>query len=183
LAADLPTLLVFGGSQGARHINQVMTAAAPRLAAASVQVLHATGAALFDEVRQDLSATPSERYVAVPYLDSMELGYAAADLAVCRAGAMTCAELAAVGLPAIYVPLPHGNGEQRLNAQPLVSAGGGLLIDDADLTSDRLLDLALPLLSDPGRLAEMSAAAARFGRRDADELLADMVRRAADSGS
>ena len=109
----------------------------------------------------------------------MELGYAAADLAVCRSGAMTCAELAAVGLPAIYVPLPHGNGEQRLNAQPVVAAGGGMLVDDADLTPERLVELAVPLLRDPVRLAEMSSAAARFGRRDADESLADMVRQAA----
>ena len=74
-------------------------------------------------------------YVVVPYLDRMELAYAAADLALCRAGAITCAELAAVGLPAVYVPLPHGNGEQRLNATPVVAAGGGLLVDDADLTA------------------------------------------------
>ena len=72
--------------------------------------------------------------MAVPYLDRMELGYAAADLSLCRGGAMTCAEVAAVGLPAVYVPLPHGNGEQRRNALPVVEAGGGLLVDDAELT-------------------------------------------------
>jgi UDP-N-acetylglucosamine--N-acetylmuramyl-(pentapeptide) pyrophosphoryl-undecaprenol N-acetylglucosamine transferase len=136
--------------------------------------------ALLDEVQRAVGDQPlGAPYVVVPYLNSMQLGYAAADLAVCRSGAMTCAELAAVGLPAIYVPLPHGNGEQRLNAQPVVEAGGGLLVDDAALTSQRLLELAVPLLRDPVRLAAMSSAAARFGRRDADELLADMVRRAA----
>ena len=73
-------------------------------------------------------------YVAVPYLDRMDLAYAAADLAICRSGAMTVAEVSAVGLPAVYVPLPIGNGEQRLNALPVVDAGGGLIVDDADLT-------------------------------------------------
>jgi UDP-N-acetylglucosamine--N-acetylmuramyl-(pentapeptide) pyrophosphoryl-undecaprenol N-acetylglucosamine transferase len=180
LADDAPTLLVFGGSQGARHINQVVVSAAREMAAAGVQVLHATGLALLDEVNSALGEVPlSAPYVVVPYLNSMEMGYAAADLAVCRAGAMTCAELAAVGLPAIYVPLPHGNGEQRLNAQPVVRAGGGLIIEDAELATERLLDVVLPLMGDPQRLAEMSAAASSFGRRDADELLADMVRRAA----
>ena len=67
-------------------------------------------------------------YVAVPYMDRMDLAYAAADFALCRAGAMTCAELTAVGLPAAYVPLPIGNGEQRLNALPIVQRGGGLLV-------------------------------------------------------
>ena len=74
--------------------------------------------------------------MAVPYLDRMDLAYAAADLAICRSGAMTVAEVSAVGLPAVYVPLPIGNGEQRLNALPVVNAGGGMLVDDADLTPD-----------------------------------------------
>ena len=118
-------------------------------------------------------------YVAAPYLNRIELGYAAADLALCRAGAMTCAELTAVGLPAVFVPLPHGNGEQRLNASPVVQAGGGLLVEDALLTRQSLLEHVLPVLADANRLAAMSAAAARFGRRDADVALAAMVRRAA----
>ena len=75
-------------------------------------------------------------YIPVPYVDRMDLAYAAADMMLCRAGAMTVAELSAVGLPAAYVPLPIGNGEQRLNAQPVVKAGGGLLVDDAELTPE-----------------------------------------------
>lgn len=88
---------------------------------------------------------------------------------------MTVAELSAVGLPAAYVPLPVGNGEQRLNAQPVVKAGGGLLVDDAELTPEWVQGNVLPVLSDPHRLYEMSRAAAEFGRRDADELLVGMV--------
>ena len=93
---------------------------------------------------------------------------------------MTCAELAAVGLPAVYVPLPIGNGEQRLNAEPVVEAGGGLLVDDADCTpgwvARRRARRWSPTAS---RLADMGAAAAAFGRRDADERLADLVARGA----
>jgi UDP-N-acetylglucosamine--N-acetylmuramyl-(pentapeptide) pyrophosphoryl-undecaprenol N-acetylglucosamine transferase len=88
---------------------------------------------------------------------------------------MTCSELAAVGLPAVYVPLPHGNGEQRLNALPVVAAGGGMLVADADLSGEWLAATLVPLLTDPGRLAVMSAAAAGFGHRDGDVALARIV--------
>ena len=86
---------------------------------------------------KEFEPDPSEtgaRYVVVPYADRMELAYAAADLVVARSGANTVCELTAVGLPAVYVPLPVGNGEQRLNAADVVAAGGGLLVDDADFT-------------------------------------------------
>jgi UDP-N-acetylglucosamine--N-acetylmuramyl-(pentapeptide) pyrophosphoryl-undecaprenol N-acetylglucosamine transferase len=172
LDADRPTLLVFGGSQGARRLNMTMAAVAPAIARAGVQVLHATGKGNVVEFDLPPDAPP---YVPVPYLERMDLAYAAADLAFCRAGAMTCAELAAVGLPAAFVPLPIGNGEQELNARPVVRAGGGVLVRDADLTPDWVLETVVPLLTDPARLAAMSAAAAGFGRRDADERLAAMV--------
>jgi UDP-N-acetylglucosamine--N-acetylmuramyl-(pentapeptide) pyrophosphoryl-undecaprenol N-acetylglucosamine transferase len=115
----------------------------------------------------------------LPYLERMDLAYAAADLALCRAGAMTVAELCAVGLPALYVPLPIGNGEQRLNAAPAVRAGGAVLVEDAQLTGQRVADEVLPLLGDPERLQAMGTAAAAFGRRDGDEQLAHLVRAAA----
>ena len=178
LAPDLPTLLVFGGSQGATRLNDSVAGAAADLATAGIQVLHIAGP------RRHVDVDPTAggpAYVVVGYCDRMELAYAAADVALCRAGAMTCAELAAVGLPAVYVPLPIGNGEQRLNAQPVVSAGGGLLVDDASCTSAWVRRVLVPLLCDAGRIAAMGAAAARFGRRDADERLVDLVMRAAGS--
>ena len=176
LSDDARVLLVFGGSQGAMRLNAVVAAALPGLRARGVEVLHAFGS------RNE--APHAERgYVPVPYIDRMDLAYAAADLAVTRAGAMTCAELAAVGLPAIYVPLPIGNGEQRLNALPVVTAGGGLLIDDADITAEWLTDVAGGLLEDGDRLHAMGAAAREHGVRDADEQLARIVMRAASGGA
>ncbi|MBD0292318.1 MAG: undecaprenyldiphospho-muramoylpentapeptide beta-N-acetylglucosaminyltransferase [Jiangellaceae bacterium] len=176
LRPDLPTLLVFGGSQGARRINTAMAGVVAALTAAGIQVLHAVGAGNESAVATVVGDVP---YVAVPYVERMELAYAAADLALCRAGAITCAEIAAVGLPAIFVPLPHGNGEQRLNARPLMAAGGALLVDDAALTGTWVAEHVPSLLADGARLAAMSEKGALLGRRDADERLAQMVRRAA----
>jgi hypothetical protein len=105
----------------------------------------------------------------------MDLAYAAADFAICRSGAMTCAELTAVGLPAAYVPLPHGNGEQRLNAAPIEAAGGGLIIADADLTPEWIRSDLLPILVDAKLVAAMSQAAAAMGHRDTDDRLAAEV--------
>ncbi len=176
LALDVPCLLVSGGSQGARSLNRAATAAAADLARADVQVLHVTGPKNTVEVPTTGGQPP---YVVVPYVDRMELAYAAADLALCRAGAMTVAELTAVGLPGAYVPLPHGNGEQRLNALPVVAAGGGLLVDNADLDPVWIRDRLLPVLTDPAELSRMSTAAAGVGRRDGDVALAELVREAA----
>ncbi|OIV38161.1 undecaprenyldiphospho-muramoylpentapeptide beta-N-acetylglucosaminyltransferase [Mangrovactinospora gilvigrisea] len=176
LSPHHPTLLVTGGSQGARRLNEVVQSVVPQLQQAGVQVLHAVGPKNEMPYVQDVPGLPP--YRPVPYLERMDLAYAAADMMLCRAGAMTVAELSAVGLPAAYVPLPIGNGEQRLNAQPVVNAGGGLLVDDAQLTGDWVLNNVLPVFRDPSRLQAMSAAAAAFGRRDADELLVGMVHEA-----
>jgi UDP-N-acetylglucosamine--N-acetylmuramyl-(pentapeptide) pyrophosphoryl-undecaprenol N-acetylglucosamine transferase len=164
-ADDARVLLVFGGSQGAVSLNRAVSGAAAELAAAGVSVLHAHGPKNTLELRTPGPGDPP--YVAVPYLDRMDLAYAAADLVICRSGAMTVAEVSAVGLPAIYVPLPIGNGEQRLNALPVVNAGGGVVVADAALTPGLVAEQVTGLLTDPPRLAAMTAAAARVGHRDA----------------
>jgi UDP-N-acetylglucosamine--N-acetylmuramyl-(pentapeptide) pyrophosphoryl-undecaprenol N-acetylglucosamine transferase len=161
-------LLVFGGSQGARSLNSAITAALPGLLDAGISVLHAHG-------KGGTPATPSPGYVGLPYIDRMDLAYAATDMVLGRCGMTTVAELTAVGLPAVYVPLPHGNGEQVLNAGPVVAAGGGVLVPDAELTGDRVLAELLPLLTHPPRLAAMGAAARASGHADADERLAEVV--------
>jgi UDP-N-acetylglucosamine--N-acetylmuramyl-(pentapeptide) pyrophosphoryl-undecaprenol N-acetylglucosamine transferase len=172
LQTDRPTLLVFGGSQGARSINDAALAASPALRSAGIQVLHVLG----PKNTVDREPSPGDpQYVLLPYVDRMDLAYAAADLALCRAGALTCAELTAVGLPAAYVPLPIGNGEQRINAERIAVGGGGLLADDAELTPDWIIRNVLPILRDPERVAAMSEAAARLGRKDADIMLARKV--------
>ena len=172
LRPDLPVLLVTGGSQGARSLNFAVLDAADWIRGAGIQVLHILGPRSGIEVRMPPGNTP---YITLPYVDRMDLAYAAADFALCRSGAMTCAELTAVGLPAAYVPLPHGNGEQRLNALPIERAGGGLIIDDAALTPEWIRDVLVPILLDPDLVAAMSEAASEMGARDSDEWLAAEV--------
>jgi UDP-N-acetylglucosamine--N-acetylmuramyl-(pentapeptide) pyrophosphoryl-undecaprenol N-acetylglucosamine transferase len=168
LPADGPVLLVFGGSQGARSLNSAVSAALPGLVEAGIGVLHAHGPA-------GTPADPAPGYVPLPYIEDMHLAYAAADAVLCRAGAMTVAEVSAVGLPAVYVPLPHGNGEQALNAEPVVAAGGGVLVPDAELTGERVLAELVPLLGDPAQLEAAGKAARASGHADADERLARLV--------
>jgi UDP-N-acetylglucosamine--N-acetylmuramyl-(pentapeptide) pyrophosphoryl-undecaprenol N-acetylglucosamine transferase len=173
LAADGPVLLVTGGSQGARAINWAVSGAAALLRSAGVQVLHIAGPKNVVDI-PDAAAAPA--YVVVPYVERMHYAYAAADFAICRAGAMTCAELAAVGLPAAYVPLPLRGGEQRYNAEAVVRAGGGLLVDNDALTPAWIEAEVIPRITDPAALRSMSAAAARTGARGAAEVLAEHTR-------
>jgi UDP-N-acetylglucosamine--N-acetylmuramyl-(pentapeptide) pyrophosphoryl-undecaprenol N-acetylglucosamine transferase len=174
LDADRPTLLVFGGSQGAASLNRAAVAAGDALTGSGVQVLHARGPKNTDVTVPPRPAGDAP-YVVVDYLERMDLAYAAADLALCRAGAVTVAELSAVGLPAAFVPLPIGNGEQRRNALPVVEAGGGLLVEDADLSPAWIEGHLLPLLTDRAALAGYARHAAATGVPDADERLADIV--------
>lgn len=168
LDMNAPVVLVFGGSQGSQHLNEVVAAALDVLAASNIQILHAVGS------RNDL---PQERagYVPVHYIDHMESAYAAADIVVCRSGAMTCAEVTAVGLPAVFIPLPIGNGEQVGNAAAIVEAGGGLLRADQELTAEWLTDAIVTLVQNEQQLAQMATVSASLGERDADDQLASWI--------
>src|SRR5437773_4981278 len=172
LRPDLPVLLVTGGSQGARSLNLAVLNASDWIRDVGIQVLHVLGPRSGLEVSMPAAGPP---YITLPYVDRMDLAYAAADFALCRSGAMTCAELTAVGLPAAYVPLPHGNGEQRPNALPIVQRGGGMLVTDADLTAEWIRDTLLPVLVNIDQVADMSEAAHSLGRGDADRWLAEAV--------
>lgn len=167
----LPTLLVTGGSQGARRLNQAVVASAGGLGAAGVQVLHVVG----PKGEAAPEAVPGVPYVVEHFVERMDLAYASADLVLCRAGASSVTEAAAVGLPAVFVPLPIGNGEQELNARPVVDAGGGLLVADAALTPEWITATVPPLANDAARLDAMGAAASALIPRDADERLAEIV--------
>lgn len=168
-----PVMLVTGGSLGAQRVNEAVSAAAEQFVADGAQILHITGRGK----TEGLTERPG--YCIVEYVHAMEDAYAAADLALTRSGAGTVSELTAVGLPAVLVPLPIGNGEQALNGQEVVSAGGALMIPDAELDVAYLLEQVLPLLSDPARRAQMSQAARNFGIADAAEVMAGIVTSAA----
>jgi len=196
LDPDAPTLLVWGGSQGAQRINAAVSGAAADLVGAGIGVLHAYGRK--NSIQLPELPPDGPPYVAVPYLDRMDLAFAAADLVLGRSGAMTVAETGAVGLPAVYVPLPHGNGEQRLNASGQVRAGSAFLIDDAELDAEAVVQQVIPLLArNPDgpagtgttatvagdRFAAMRRAAASVGHHDVARELAAMIRSAASAGT
>ncbi|HET7278786.1 MAG TPA: UDP-N-acetylglucosamine--N-acetylmuramyl-(pentapeptide) pyrophosphoryl-undecaprenol N-acetylglucosamine transferase [Dermatophilaceae bacterium] len=172
LDGQWPTVLVTGGSLGAQRLNSAFGERVGALTSAGIQVLHITGLGKEFEPEPHPHGPP---YVTIPYADRMDLAYSAADLVVARAGANTVCELTAVGLPAVYVPLPVGNGEQRFNAADVVAAGGGRLVDDADLTPGWVDAELIPLMRDRETLHAMAVGAASVGERDGDEKLADLV--------
>jgi undecaprenyldiphospho-muramoylpentapeptide beta-N-acetylglucosaminyltransferase len=180
-----PVLLVTGGSLGAASVNAAIAGAATQLLATGAQVLHLTGNGKSGAVLTAIARLPGadRDYRVLEYLADMQRAYAVADLVVCRSGAGTVSELAALGIPAVYVPLPIGNGEQRLNAAPLVEAGGGLLVADAAFTPAWVADHVPALLADPTRRADMAVAAARTGVRDGAARVADLVEQAARTGA
>lgn len=169
LDPNRPVLFVYGGSQGANSINQAVSGAARALTHRGIQVLHIIGARRDEPVN-----VPSDLPVAyrtLPYLNEMELGYAAADMVMGRGGSMTVAEVSALGLPTVFVPMPWGNKEQYRTAGPVVEAGGAIFCDDEALNPAWIEANLVPLISDRARLAAMAQASAGFGRRDGDEAL------------
>jgi UDP-N-acetylglucosamine--N-acetylmuramyl-(pentapeptide) pyrophosphoryl-undecaprenol N-acetylglucosamine transferase len=170
LDPDRPTLLVTGGSQGAQRLNESVSAAAEALAEAGVQVLHVVGPK--GEAHPVATGVP---YVVEPFVARMDLAYAAADLVVCRGGASSVTEAAAVGLPTVVVPLPIGNGEQVHHGRLMVDAGGAVMVDNAALTPEWVRATVPGLATDAVRLASMGAAASALVPRDADDALARII--------
>lgn len=180
LPVDRPTLLVSGGSLGARSINRAVLTGLDDLLAVrgGLDIVHVWGKQNFPEAPAPRAAADGRgAYLPLPYVGAMETAYAAADLMLCRAGSNTVNEVAAIGLPAIFVPLPIGNGEQGRNASALVEAGGGRLVVDADLSPERLLAEVMAA-SEPELLARTSAVA-RHVPADAAERMAREVLRVA----
>lgn len=157
---DKPVLLVTGGSLGAQRINETVNAAAVHIVAAGWQLFHIVGA------RSDVGNSGLGGYQILAYSDRMDLAFAAADFVLARAGSATVSEVSALGLPAAYVPLPIGNGEQRENARGVVEAGGAVLVEDARFTEQWIRDELVPLLQRPSDLATMAAIAASVGTRE-----------------
>lgn len=176
LNPDLPTLLVSGGSQGALQINTAVAGAWPDLLAQGIQVLHVLGPKnLTPGIERSVDERIGAVYQPLPYVEQMERAYAAADLMLARSGANTVLETAAVRLPAVFVPYPHGNGEQALNAELVVNAGGGIMLADADCTSIWVSQEIPALFAHPDRLAGMSNALAGVAQLDAATVLASRV--------
>lgn len=185
LEPERRTLFVFGGSHGARSLNAALVAATPHWPEPrAVQVLHASGREFEDDVRATWAAAdPGGRGLAVhvvPFVDRMDLAYAAADLVLTRAGASTIAELTATGVPAVVVPLQHATaGHQAANARAAAVSGGAVVVDDGDLSGRGLAATAASILADPERLAAMAGAMRGLGHPAAAEELAGLVVEAA----
>lgn len=180
LPPDSTVLLVFGGSRGARHINQAMASLRDRiLARPGVVVLHVAGRDEHEELRERMSAEGDkgeERYRIVDYLKDMGSAIAAADLIVARAGATSIAEITAIGRAAILVPYPYATDDhQTLNARDVAEAGGALVVADGELDTPRFGDALLALLDDGPRREKMAIASAGLGMPDAAERLARLV--------
>lgn len=163
------TLLVFGGSQGAAKINTSLREVIGLLMSAGFQVIHAVGPNKSIEKTSDNFAD----YHPVSYIERMDLAYAVADLVISRSGAMTVAEVTALGKPAIFIPFPSGNGEQSENIKTLVEQGAALTISDKELTGERLIGLILELFKSDIKLSQLAERSQKFGRRDADQILAN----------
>ncbi len=169
-------LFVFGGSQGARQINDAMLAALPELAKRELRVVHQTGETDRERVTNAYTAAGIDAQV-VAFERDMPRRYRDAELVVCRAGAITIAELALAGRAALLVPLAHvGGGEQFANTRPLEEAGAARVLDSRDLDDAGFQHVLLELLDDPAALREMGRRAARLARPDAARAVVDACR-------
>lgn len=168
-----PILLVTGGSLGAQHINEVISESAQSILDAGFQVLHLCGKGKAAAVRERVAGVRGE-YVVLEYATEMDQIYSFTDLVITRAGAGMVSEIAALGIPAVFVPLPVGNGEQALNAGDVVAAGGAILIPDHDFTCAAVQNQVLPLLNSE-KLAEMAMRSRSVARIDAAGELAALV--------
>lgn len=180
LDPDTTTLLVFGGSQGARSLNQAIVDAHTRWSTDQLQILHAAGRRQFSETaaawEQARAGADGPRSKVVDFIDSMADAYAAADVVVCRAGATSIAELSVLGMPSVLVPYPYATGDhQRHNAEALQRAGAAELVADDELDGQRLVDVVEPLLTDPQRHRAVAEAARAFGRPDAARNVASLL--------
>jgi len=160
------TLVVTGGSQGAQHINATIAALVPTVIRAGWQVLHIVGA------KNPVPESRPEGYVGLPYCDRMDLAFAAATAVISRAGSATVSEIQLLGIPAIFVPYPVGNGEQEKNAADSFRAGAAVLVRDVDFTPETVAVTVWPLLQDDAALKRMKSQAAGLGRRDAASQMA-----------
>ena len=183
LSDDRTALLIFGGSRGARHLNEAAQRVAPDvLAVPDVEVVHVAGRAEVESVRAGLAGVDADtaRWHVYDYIDDMGSALAGADLVVARAGATSIAEITALGRPALLVPYPYATDDhQTKNARAMVDAGAAVLVADAELDTSLFRDTLLALLRDAPRRATMAAASKALGHPKAADDVAELVRRTA----
>jgi UDP-N-acetylglucosamine--N-acetylmuramyl-(pentapeptide) pyrophosphoryl-undecaprenol N-acetylglucosamine transferase len=169
-------LLIFGGSQGARAINNAMGEALAKLPADKLQITHQTGEADLEKIKGIYSQSEFKMADVRPYISNMVDEFAKADLVICRAGATTCAELSAAGKAAIMIPLPTAaDDHQRKNAEALQTAGAAKMILQKDLTGESLANEILELINSPVKISAMEAATKKLARSDAAEATVDLI--------
>lgn len=169
-------LLVTGGSQGARTLNQATVGALPQLLGAGLKVFHQTGSLDYQQVKAETDAADwGPRYVCREFIHDMGSVLAAADLFLMRAGASSLAEAAAWSLPMIVVPGDFAHGHQKVNAEEVERRGAAIVVANSDLTPGRLAEVALELLQRPDRRAAMAAAARAWGTREAGDKIARVL--------
>jgi len=185
LEPGVPTLLVTGGSQGARRLNMAVIGALPALLdEAGAQVVHLSGALDFETLRAERERLGApERYHLIEHLPNAGLALAAADLVITRAGAASLAEACLHAAPMIVVPYPHAGGHQRLNAEPLAERGAAVIVEDEQFTPERLLGLVREILGDAPRRREMAEAALAAAKPGAAEQVAEIVLQVAGSAA
>ena len=157
LSPSKKTILITGGSQGAQAINEVVLRCLPKLEALSdeLQIIHSTGEYGYEAIKEAYAKSKLSAFVC-SFLDDMGAAFSMADLIVCRAGATTIAEITAVGIPAILIPYPHAaDNHQYWNAMELASNGGGYLLQQIDLTSEKLMELIMYLFTNKEKYDRM----------------------------
>jgi UDP-N-acetylglucosamine--N-acetylmuramyl-(pentapeptide) pyrophosphoryl-undecaprenol N-acetylglucosamine transferase len=169
LNPERPVLVVTSGSQGSRSVNETIAATAGDIVANGYQLLHIVGA------NRPAELPALDGYVPRDYCNRMELALASATAVVSRAGSATVSELSALGIPAVYVPYPVGNGEQRFNAAGVVGVGGGVMVDDAEFTPTWVRKILIPLLRDEAALESMGTAAKTVGMRDGTARMLNLI--------
>ena len=177
LLPDIPTVLIFGGSQGALKINQAVIQALPKFSQKEYEVLCTSDDRYYNEIAEKFDSEKINHNLSLqPYIKNMTDVMANVDLLIGRAGATSIAELTALGLPAILIPSPYvTNDHQTKNAQSLVNAGAVKMITDADLTGEKLVEAVDEIMGDPEKKAMMAKASRQEGIPDAAERLWSLV--------
>ncbi len=171
------TLLVMGGSQGAKSINEVIIQCLPELEKFSqtLQIIHCTGESDYERVKVFYNKRKINAVVC-GFLDNMGAAYSLADLVVCRAGATTIAEVTAIGIPAVFVPYPYASeNHQYWNAKAIAEKGGGVIVEEAELTPQRLLKVTSEVLQNDGKRLKMKNISKSLGKPDATTVVVNLI--------